>query len=78
MKKKFDAVSWMRKKRELIDKEDSELTWEEKEQKTHSVVANDPLWQKLKTRVARKSAVELLDKGSDLGFTAQRRDEFHR
>lgn len=52
MKKTFDAVKWMRHRREQIDKEDADLTWEERKQKTHAAIGDDPLWQKLKPRVA--------------------------
>lgn len=55
MKKTFDAVSWMRKRREEIDKEDASLSWEAKKQKTYAVISDDPLWQKLKSRVVSES-----------------------
>lgn len=55
MKKTFDAVSWMRKRREQIDREDALLTWEEKKQKTHSAISDDPIWQRLKSRVVSES-----------------------
>ncbi|HPO16621.1 MAG TPA: hypothetical protein PLI09_24505 [Candidatus Hydrogenedentes bacterium] len=43
MKKTFDAVAWMRRRREEIDLEDQGLTWEDKRQKTHNIVLRDPL-----------------------------------
>ena len=33
MKKSFDAVAWMRKRREEIDREDAGLSWKEKREK---------------------------------------------
>jgi hypothetical protein len=36
VKKTFDAVAWMRKRREEIDKENEGLSWEEKHKKRGS------------------------------------------
>ena len=44
MKKTFDAVAWMRKRREEIDKEDQGLSWEEKHEKTRKFLEKDYLW----------------------------------
>jgi hypothetical protein len=57
MKNKFDAVAWMRKRREEIDREDAGLSWDEKSRKTLELLANDPLWNRLKHRVARAHQV---------------------
>ena len=43
MKKAFDAVSWMRRRRIEIDEEDGTLTWVQKRQRTHEEVLQDPL-----------------------------------
>jgi len=43
MKKRFDAVAWMRQRRTQIDEEDSVLTWPQKRQRTHEQVLQDPL-----------------------------------
>jgi len=43
MKKTFDAVQWMRRRREEIDEEDQGLSWEEKRRKTHEIVLRDPI-----------------------------------
>ncbi len=51
MSESFDAVRFMRRRREEIDREDEGLTWEEKAQKTRLLVRNDPLWKRLSTRV---------------------------
>lgn len=51
MKKTFDAVAFMRKRREEIDREDAGLTWEQKREKTRRLVEKDPLWEKLKNQV---------------------------
>lgn len=50
-KKSFDAVAFMRKRREEIDREDAGLSWAEKREKTRRIIENDPLWKRLKNRV---------------------------
>ena len=52
MEKAFDAVAWMRAKRVEIDREDAGFTWEERSRKTLDVLQDDPLWERLKRRVA--------------------------
>ena len=56
MKKTFDAVTWMRKRRTKIDEEDRDLTWEEKRQKTRNLLEKDLLWHKLGKRLVEPSA----------------------
>jgi len=51
MKKTFDAVAWMRKRRIEIDEEDKELSWDEKREKTRRLIEQDPLWLRLKDRL---------------------------
>ncbi len=51
MKKTFDAVAWMRKRRIEIDEEDKGLSWEEKREKTRRLLKKDPLWLRLKDRL---------------------------
>ena len=51
----FDAVAWMRTRREKIDEEDQGLSWEEKHLKTGQLIENDPLWHRLKGRVVKPS-----------------------
>ena len=55
MKKTFDAVAWMRKRRAEIDKEDHGLSWKEKHEKTLRLLKVDPLWIKLKARVVESA-----------------------
>ena len=43
MRKGFDAVAFMRRRREEIDREDEGLTWEERVRKTRELLRNDPL-----------------------------------
>ena len=62
MKKSFDAVALMRARRAEIDKEDEGLTWEEKAQKTLDLLRDDPLWQRLKGRVAEPYGSRLTTK----------------
>jgi len=50
MSRKFDAVGWMRKRREEIDREDEGLSWEERSRKTASILRKNPLWKRLKDR----------------------------
>jgi hypothetical protein len=55
MKKTFDAVAWMRRRRTEIDKEDEGLTWEERSRKTIALLEGNPRWERLKrhTRAPR-------------------------
>jgi len=55
MKKTFDAVAWMRKRRAEIDKEDEGLSWKEKDEKTRRLLKTDPLWIRLKTRIVESA-----------------------
>lgn len=50
MKKRFDAVEWMRRRRTEIDREDEGLSWEERSRKTVALLEGNPRWQRLKTR----------------------------
>ncbi len=56
MTKDFDAVEWMRKRRAEIDDEDRGLNWKEKTQKTLDLLRDDPLWQRLRSRVVRTAS----------------------
>jgi hypothetical protein len=51
VKKAFDAVAWMRKRRIEIDEEDKGLSCEEKREKTRKLLEQDPLWLRLKGRL---------------------------
>lgn len=55
MKKDFDAVAFMRRRCEEIDKEDDGLTWEERTAKTLVILEDDPIWQRFKVRMAKKA-----------------------
>ncbi len=55
MSKHFDAVAWMRGRREKIDEEDQGLSWEEKREKTRRLLEADPLWVRLKERAVEPS-----------------------
>ncbi|MBU2573591.1 MAG: hypothetical protein KKH28_05895 [Elusimicrobia bacterium] len=50
MKKTFDAVAFMRLRREEIDREDAGLTWKQKRERTRQTLEKDPLWQRLRER----------------------------
>jgi hypothetical protein len=56
MTKRFDAVAWMRRRREKIDEEDRRLSWEEKREKTRRLLATDPLWLRLRERAVEPTA----------------------
>jgi hypothetical protein len=58
MKKTFDAVAWMRRRRAEIDKEDEGLTWEERSRKTIALLEGDPRWERLKKRARATDATE--------------------
>ncbi|MHC4520836.1 MAG: hypothetical protein ACYTAS_19775 [Planctomycetota bacterium] len=47
MKKTFDAVSWMRRRRTQIDEQDRSLTWAQKRQRTREQILQDPLLARL-------------------------------
>ncbi len=51
MKKPFNAVRWMRKRRTEIDEEDRAITWEEKRRKTHDIVSHNPILKEFCSRV---------------------------
>jgi hypothetical protein len=58
MNRDFDAVKWMRDRREEIDREDEGLSGEERTRKTLEILRGDPLWEWLKDRrVEAKSPV---------------------
>jgi hypothetical protein len=56
--KSFDAVGFMRRRREEIDREDEGLSWEERARKTRELLSKDPLWLHLKDRVAEPLALQ--------------------
>jgi hypothetical protein len=56
MKKTFDAVAWMRRRRCEIDKEDEGLTWEERSRKTIALLEGNPRWERLKKRAKPTTA----------------------
>ena len=60
MRKTFDAVAWMRKRREEIDKEDQGLSWEEKHEKTRKLLEKDPLWLILRERLVEPRSVTVV------------------
>lgn len=59
MKKTFDAVAWMRKRRTEIDEEDKGLSWEEKREKTRRLLEKDPLWLRLRGRLVEPTKFSL-------------------
>jgi hypothetical protein len=60
MSKSFDAVKFMRNRREEIDKEDEGLTWEERSKKTEELLKDDPIYQRLKDRRVTPSTIRSL------------------
>ena len=56
MRESFRAVEWMREARARIEAEDVGLSWEEQQKKTLAILARDPLWAKLRTRVVQSAA----------------------
>ena len=58
MKKSFDAVAFMRRRREEIDREDEGLSWEERARKTRELLKDDPHWRYLKKREAEPASPE--------------------
>jgi hypothetical protein len=60
VKNTFDAVAWMRKRREEIDKEDEGLSGGEKHEKTRKLLEKDPLWFSLRKRLVEPTPVSVL------------------
>jgi len=58
MSKNFDAVAFMRRRREEIDREDEGLSWEERARKTRELLKDDPLWLYLKDRLAEPVSLQ--------------------
>ncbi|MCA9439889.1 MAG: hypothetical protein KC964_03715 [Candidatus Omnitrophica bacterium] len=48
--KPFDSVTFMRKRREEIDREDDGLSWEEKSRRTLDSLEGNPVWERIKER----------------------------
>lgn len=61
MKKTFDAVEFMRRRREEIDAEDAGLTWEERTAKTRALLKDDPLWQRLQHRIVVPGGINMVN-----------------
>lgn len=57
MDKTFDAVAFMRMRREQIDQEDVSLTWQERAAKTRASLEEDPLWQRLRHRAIEQGGI---------------------
>jgi len=53
MRKRLDAVAWMRMQWAKIDEEDQGLSWEQKRRKTRQLLETDPLWQRLRCRIVK-------------------------
>ena len=60
MKKTFDAVAFMRMRREEIDREDAGLTWKQKRGRTRQTLEKDPLWQRLRDRSVQPTPPEAI------------------
>jgi hypothetical protein len=58
MKKKFDAVGWMRKRRIEIDRQTEGMSWEQRAREIRKSLQGDPLWERLRgrTTVPKQSA----------------------
>lgn len=55
--KAFDAVEWMRARREEADEEIRRWGWEEFSRRTLERLKNDPLWARLEQRVMSPTAM---------------------
>jgi hypothetical protein len=54
MKKSFDAVAWMRARRERLDQDYAGLSCQEIGQKIQESIKDDPLWKRLQRHVLKK------------------------
>ena len=55
----FDAVTWVRKRREEMDWEDSGLSCEERRARTRALLRQDPLWRHLKGRIVAPESLRV-------------------
>jgi len=78
MKKRFDAVAWMRQRRTQIDEEDAALTWAQKRQRTHEEVLRDPLLAPLCAEAVVPEKVRPKTRKKLLSSDSQRRTRAHR
>ncbi len=67
MAKAFDAVAWMRQRRAELDRENEGLTWSERSRRTLDALDGDPLWERLKTRVAKPPVLVPRDETAQRG-----------
>jgi hypothetical protein len=58
MTEDFDAVAFMRERREEIDREDENLSWEERSRKTRRILEKDSLFLYLKGRLAEPVSLD--------------------
>jgi hypothetical protein len=58
MSEGFDAVAFMRRRREEINREDTGLSGEARMRRTRELLRDDPLWLYLKDRVAEPVSLE--------------------
>lgn len=56
----FDAVAWMRRKREEQDDEIRRCGWDESRRRMMERLQNDPLWLRLKNRVVEPTSLRSL------------------
>jgi hypothetical protein len=78
MKKRFDAVAWMRQRRTQIDEEDGTLTWAQKRQRTHEQVLQDPVLAPLCGEVVAPEKVALRTRKKPLSSASHRRTRARR
>lgn len=74
MKKTFDAVQWMRRRRAEIDEEDRGLSWKEKRRKTREIVMRDPILAPLCTQrdyPSEKLAAQVREMGEAYGAAGE-------
>lgn len=75
MNKRFDAVAFMRKRREEIDREDAALTWAERSAKTRAMLEGDPLWERLRGRTVPLGGVGVPSAAGREGREASGKDD---
>ena len=52
MKKKFDSVAFMRKRREELSRAYASLSWQQIEDKIQQALKNNPLWRQDSERLS--------------------------
>ena len=76
MKKAFDAVAWMRARRERLEQDYAGISSQEIGQKVQESIRDDPLWKRLQRHVLKTDQMTVREPGKPYG-AGRRRGESH-